>query len=76
MVDGHDAWEPHGVDDEVTAAHEAALRRGEDHYVDPRTGYQVFTSAFLAARGNCCDSGCRHCPYGSTDDPVRSADQR
>jgi hypothetical protein len=23
----------------------------------------VLTAAELAARGTCCDSGCRHCPY-------------
>jgi len=23
----------------------------------------VFTAAFLAERGTCCESGCRHCPY-------------
>ena len=47
----------------VRAAHDAAVARGEDHYVDPDTGYFVFTSAALMARGRCCDSGCRHCPY-------------
>jgi hypothetical protein len=24
----------------------------------------VFTEAFLRRRGFCCQSGCRHCPYG------------
>jgi hypothetical protein len=23
----------------------------------------VLTAAELAARGSCCESGCRHCPY-------------
>ncbi|MDQ1585172.1 MAG: hypothetical protein QOH80_537, partial [Actinomycetota bacterium] len=27
------------------------------------TGLFVLTSAFLAARGDCCGRGCRHCPY-------------
>jgi hypothetical protein len=48
---------------EVVAAHDAAIAAGDDTYVDPATGYDVFTSAFLLARGTCCDSGCRHCPY-------------
>lgn len=47
----------------IMAAHNAALETGEDGYLDPATGYFVFTAAFLADRGTCCDSGCRHCPY-------------
>jgi hypothetical protein len=35
---------------------------GEDYY---REGpYIVFTEKFLRRRGYCCESGCRHCPYG------------
>lgn len=49
--------------EQVRAAHDAAVARGDDHYVDPDTGYFVFTAAALTARGYCCDSGCRHCPY-------------
>ncbi len=48
---------------EILAAHQAALDAGRAAYIDPVTGYQVFTAAFLAARGTCCDTGCRHCPY-------------
>ncbi|MEY2588470.1 MAG: hypothetical protein QOJ67_454 [Acidimicrobiaceae bacterium] len=48
---------------EVVAAHDAAVAAGHDSYADPATGYDVFTSASLLARGTCCDSGCRHCPY-------------
>jgi hypothetical protein len=47
----------------VLAAHAAALAAGEDGYVDPRTGYFVFTAQYLADNGACCESGCRHCPY-------------
>jgi len=47
----------------ILAAHAAALAAGADGYVDPSNGLFVFTSAFLAARGSCCDTGCRHCPY-------------
>jgi hypothetical protein len=32
-------------------------------YLDPDTGLTVFTAAFLAERGYCCESGCRHCPF-------------
>ncbi len=24
----------------------------------------VFTAAYHLKRGSCCNSGCRHCPYG------------
>lgn len=38
-------------------------------------GFMVFTETFLRERGYCCESGCRHCPYGfhkeqRTDVPV------
>jgi hypothetical protein len=46
-----------------TQAHEQAMRDGADGYTDPATGLFVFTAAYLAARGTCCESGCRHCPY-------------
>ncbi len=35
------------------AAHDAAVRRGDDQYVDPRSGYLVFTSDALERRGSC-----------------------
>ena len=49
--------------DAILEAHDAALAAGEPGYVDPVTGYLVFTSLALAERGSCCGSGCRHCPY-------------
>ena len=47
----------------ILAAHRAAIRNGDDGYADPATALFVFTAAYLAARGTCCDSACRHCPY-------------
>ena len=47
----------------VSLIHRVAVERGIHQYIDPPTGYTVFTSAFLAKRP-CCGSGCRHCPYG------------
>ena len=38
------------------------LVEGEDYYLEG--GLLVFTAAFLLRRGYCCESGCRHCPYG------------
>jgi hypothetical protein len=48
---------------EVKAAHDAAVSAGDDGYLDPESGLFVFTAAYLSARGTCCDSNCRHCPY-------------
>ena len=48
----------------ITRAHDAAVAADEPGYLDPRTGYFVFTEATLLANGTCCESGCRHCPYG------------
>lgn len=43
--------------------HEAAVAKGLHGYMDPRTGYFVFTALGLAAQGRCCGSGCMHCPF-------------
>jgi hypothetical protein len=48
--------------DAVMAAHDAAVAAGEAAYLDPGTGYWVFTAVALAARP-CCGQGCRHCPW-------------
>ncbi len=50
---------------QIIRAHAEALRTGADTYVDPRSGLTVLTAGYLARRGHCCDSGCRHCPYVS-----------
>ncbi|MEO6348532.1 MAG: urocanate hydratase [Aquaticitalea sp.] len=34
-----------------------------DYYLTPE-GYRCFTEQYLLKRGYCCESGCRHCPYG------------
>ena len=49
--------------DAIVEAHAAAVAAKADGYTDPSTGYFVFTAVYLAARGSCCESGCRHCPY-------------
>lgn len=33
----------------------------EDYYIEE--GRWVFTAAFHKKRGQCCGSGCRHCPF-------------
>ena len=52
------------MSDAVQQAHDRAVAAGEPGYVDPDSGFFVFTAAELLARGECCGSGCRHCPYG------------
>ena len=37
------------------------LVEGEDFYWDGK--FMVFTHTFHLRRGECCGSGCRHCPY-------------
>ncbi len=53
----------HGQYARIIAAHEAAMRTGAPGYVDPVSGFFVFTAAEHWDRGVCCNSGCRHCPY-------------
>jgi hypothetical protein len=38
------------------------LKEGVDFYYDGP--YMVFTAEYHLKRGYCCQSGCRHCPYG------------
>jgi hypothetical protein len=38
------------------------LVEGLDYYVED--GKLVFTEHYLRKRGYCCESNCRHCPYG------------
>lgn len=42
---------------------EKKLVEGEDFYYTPE-GYKCFTEKHHLNRGYCCQSGCRHCPYG------------
>lgn len=44
------------------------LEAGVDFYLN-EDGYMVFTAHYLERRGFCCESGCRHCPYGFVKDP-------
>ena len=34
-----------------------------DYYLTPE-GYRCFTTQYHLKRGYCCESGCKHCPYG------------
>jgi len=41
---------------------EQRLVEGVDYYMEGDN--LVFTEHYLLKRGYCCNSGCRHCPYG------------
>jgi hypothetical protein len=53
----------HPLRSEILARHHAAVESGRPTYRDPVSGLSVLTAAFLAGRGYCCASGCRHCPF-------------
>lgn len=49
------------------------LVEGRDYYVE--AGRWVFTAAYHLARGWCCRSGCRHCPWGyRADAPAKPSE--
>ena len=35
----------------------------EDYYTS-KEGYLIFTEKYHRKRGYCCETGCKHCPYG------------
>ena len=39
----------------------SALKEGSDFYYE--RGLMVFTKDYHLQRGECCQSGCRHCPF-------------
>jgi hypothetical protein len=39
-----------------------------DEFYINEGGNMVFTAKFLKDRGYCCESGCKHCPYGFNDE--------
>lgn len=41
-----------------------------DYYLS-KEGYRVFTEQYHLKRGYCCESGCRHCPYGYHDRKIK-----
>lgn len=51
---------------DVVAAHDAAVAAGEELYLDPESELWAMTRPALLARGYCCGSGCRHCPYDNS----------
>ena len=37
--------------------------QGEDYYLSEE-GFFIFTEEYHLKRGHCCQSGCKHCPFG------------
>lgn len=48
---------------DIEDIHATACAKGEHSYVDPTTGLLVFSALSHKARGKCCGSRCRHCPF-------------
>ena len=46
---------------EMQCEQSSSLVEGQDFYFDQ--GRFVLTEGYLKRRGQCCDNGCRHCPY-------------
>ena len=56
--------------------HEDACARGDFTYLDPETGFVVFTRLGLLDRGRCCGAACRHCPFGHESVSLERRSQR
>jgi hypothetical protein len=57
----------------IDIIHQVTCNEGKDTYIDPSTGYQVFTSEALLKQGRCCGNSCRHCPYGHINVPKQAS---
>ena len=56
---------------EIEELHRSACAALSDTYVDPATGYTVFTALSHTKRGTCCGSACRHCPFNHVNVKAR-----
>ncbi|RHY16560.1 hypothetical protein DYB36_009441 [Aphanomyces astaci] len=70
LADSHEIEDMDDEDDNDDLAseryrllHRVACARGYRQYVDPGSGYTVFTALYLKDRA-CCGYKCRHCPWG------------
>jgi iron complex transport system substrate-binding protein len=55
---------------DIEDLHRCAMAEGKMHYIDPATGYTVFTQLASSSRGYCCGRGCRHCAHGHKNVPA------
>ena len=51
------------MSDDMSGFGKRAQLDHEDYYIGGE-GYMVFTEKYHLKRGHCCQSGCKHCPYG------------
>ena len=49
---------------DIEELHRHAILQKQSTYIDPPTGFTVFTELAHLKRGKCCGNKCRHCPYG------------
>lgn len=47
-----------------------------NEYYYMENGLLVFTAAYHLKRGYCCQSGCRHCPYGFKKESFNKLERR
>ena len=55
---------------EYKALHRHAVANNRTTYIDPASGYSVFSQVYLKRRP-CCGNGCRHCPHGYINVPKK-----
>lgn len=67
---------PNELPAQARARHERACRAKEAGYIDPISGLFVLTSAYLLEQGECCGSGCRHCPWPADAQDEAGRDSR
>jgi len=58
------------ISEKTKEAHNLAMSKNLSTYIDPNTGYMVFTETGLLAKGKCCGSKCRHCPFDHVNVPT------
>jgi len=58
---------------DIEDLHRHAIMNKQSTYIDPATGFTVFTELAHLKRGRCCGNMCRHCPYGWSN--VRGASE-
>jgi len=51
--------------------HRQCVAKKRDTYIDPASGYSVFTQCYLKRRP-CCGNACRHCPHAHVNVPKKN----
>ncbi|XP_055077049.1 uncharacterized protein C1orf53 homolog [Periophthalmus magnuspinnatus] len=64
---GGEEWSVTEEEMNIHRLYREACEAGEQMYVDPGSGYRVFTELAHRERGRCCGGACRHCPFGQVN---------